>query len=59
MGNKAKGDIVKTPGKDMHTERENSQTKSEATDLVIEPVLEQEAIARLRLFLLGGPRLPE
>ena len=43
-------ETLKTPGKDMHTERESSQTKSEATDLVIEPVLEQEAIARLAYF---------
>ena len=43
MGNKAKGDFMKTQGEDMHTDRGSSQTKSEAIGLA----LDQEAIARL------------
>jgi hypothetical protein len=52
VGNKAKGDIVKTQEEHMHTARESSHRSDEAaTDLGIEHhTLDQEAIARLAYF---------
>jgi hypothetical protein len=51
MGNKAKGDIVKTQRADMHTKRGSNRTNHEGTDLVIENnTLDREAIARLAYF---------
>ena len=51
VGDKAKGDIVKTQEEHMHTARESSHRSDEATDLGIQhPKLDQEAIARLAYF---------
>jgi Protein of unknown function (DUF2934) len=38
---------MKTQSEDMHTERGNSATNSEATDLSIEQALDHEAVALL------------
>jgi hypothetical protein len=51
MGDKAKGDIVKTQGKVMCTDRGNSDANNETSDAVIEtPMSDQEAIARAAYF---------
>ncbi len=48
VGDKAKGDMVKTQEEHVHTAPESSHRSDEATDLAIEhPALDQEAIARL------------
>jgi hypothetical protein len=48
VGDKDKGDIVKTQEEHMHTASGSSHRSDEATDLDIEhPTLDQEAIARL------------
>jgi hypothetical protein len=50
VGDKAKGDIVKTQEEHMHTAR-GSHRRDEATDLGIEhPTLDQEAIGRQAYF---------
>ncbi len=41
---------MKTQEEDIHMERGSSETKSEAAGPVIEPALDQEAIARLAYF---------
>jgi hypothetical protein len=50
MGDKRKGDIVKTQRADTHAARESSETKNEATNSVIQPPLERDTIARLAYF---------
>jgi hypothetical protein len=51
LGDKAKGDIVKTQEEQVHTARESGHRSDEATDLGIENrMLDQEAIARLAYF---------
>jgi hypothetical protein len=51
VGDKAKGDIVKTQEEHMHTARESSHRSEEATDIGIQHrTLDQEAIARLAYF---------
>ena len=50
MGDKAKGDIVKTRDEDMHTEHGSSETSDEAAEVVNDPALDQEAIALLAYF---------
>src|ERR1700683_8045 len=47
VGDNIKGDGMKTQSEDMHTERGNSATNSEATDLSIEQALDHEAVALL------------
>ena len=48
VGDKAKGDIVKTQEEQVHTARESGHRSDEATDIAIEhPTLDQEAITRL------------
>jgi hypothetical protein len=41
---------MKTQEEDMHTERGSNQTKKAATDRVMEPELDQEAIGLLAYF---------
>jgi len=41
---------VKTRDGDMHTERGSSETSNEATEVVNDPALDQEAIALLAYF---------
>ena len=51
VGDKAKGDIVKTQEEHVHTARQSDHRSDEATDLGIEhPTLDQEAIASLAYF---------
>jgi len=51
VGDKAKGDMVKTQKEHVHTAPESGHRSDEATDLGIEdPALDQEAIARLAYF---------
>jgi hypothetical protein len=51
VGDRAKGDIVKTQEEHVHTARESGHRTDESTDLGIEhPALDQEAIARLAYF---------
>jgi len=51
VGDKAKGDIVKTKEEQVHTASESGHRSDEATDLGIEHrTLDQEAIARLAYF---------
>ena len=51
VGDRAKGDIVKTKEEQVHTARESGHRSDEATDLGIEhPTLDQKAIARLAYF---------
>jgi hypothetical protein len=49
MGDTTKGNIMKTPGKDTHTEP-GSQIKDQAAGLAIKPAFDQEAIAILAYF---------
>ena len=42
MGNEAKGDIMRTQGKDPHTEPGSSQTKDDAAGLAVEPAFDQK-----------------
>jgi hypothetical protein len=41
---------VKKQKEGVHTERGSNETKSEVTEMIIEPVLDQEAVARLAYF---------
>jgi hypothetical protein len=51
MGDKAKGDFMKTQGKVMRPEPGDGHTNNETSDPVIEtPVLDREAIARVAYF---------
>jgi hypothetical protein len=51
VGDKAKGDIVKTQEEHVHTARENNQGSDDASDLGIEhPTWDHEATARLAHF---------
>jgi len=51
VGDKAKGDMVKTQEEHVHTAPESGHRSDEATDLGIENrMLDQEAIARLAYF---------
>jgi hypothetical protein len=47
MGDKAKGDIMKTPAEDMHKERGSRRTNSEVAGPARDPVLDRGAIALL------------
>ena len=49
-GHTVKGDIVKMKEQDMRTEHEISPTDNQATGLVIDPAVDQEAIALLAYF---------
>jgi hypothetical protein len=49
MGDKAKGDIVKTQGENMHTKRGNGETNNQATE-ASDLALDQEAVALLAYF---------
>ena len=50
MGDGAKGDIMRTQGKDPHTEPGSSQIKDDAAGLALEPAFDQETIAVLAYF---------
>jgi hypothetical protein len=53
MGNKAKGDSVKTRDEDMHTEH-RGETRNEPTDSLNDSALDREAIALLAYFYWEG-----